>query len=109
RKRSRALNGRLNRWSFRKLQSTIEYKAKLAGLNIMLKLRARRACAQDAGLSPGGYRLMRCPECGLEGDRDKIAVLNLLQEYQRNVPASTVHGESLPMTRGGKNEERNAS
>ncbi|MGB9729706.1 MAG: IS200/IS605 family accessory protein TnpB-related protein [Thermoprotei archaeon] len=31
---SKALNGRLNGWSFLKLQSIIEYKAKLAGLNV---------------------------------------------------------------------------
>ncbi len=60
-------------------------------------------------LSPSGYRLMKCPKCWLEEDRDKIAVRNLLQEYQRNVPASTVHGETPPMKRGGKNEERNES
>ena len=50
------------------------------------------------GLSPSGYRLMRCPRCGLEEDRDKIAVLNLLQRYRIDVPASSVHGEGLPMT-----------
>jgi len=32
--RSKELNGRLNRWSFRKLQNIIEYKARLAGLNV---------------------------------------------------------------------------
>jgi len=33
-RRSKELNGRLNRWSFRKLQNIIEYKAKLVGLNV---------------------------------------------------------------------------
>jgi len=32
---SKELNGRLNRWSFRKLQEIMEYKAKLAGLNVV--------------------------------------------------------------------------
>ena len=31
---SKALNGRLSRWSFRKLQNIIDYKAKLASLNV---------------------------------------------------------------------------
>ena len=51
---------------------------------------------------PSGYRLMKCPRCGLEEDRDIVAVENLLQRIQINVPASTVHGESPPMKRGGK-------
>jgi len=29
-----AINRRLNRWSFRKLQEIIDYKAKLSGLNV---------------------------------------------------------------------------
>ncbi|MGC8936642.1 MAG: hypothetical protein ACP5KV_04675 [Candidatus Methanomethylicaceae archaeon] len=52
---------------------------------------------------------MKPPECGMEEDRDKIAVRDLLQEYQRDVPAPTVHPKSPPMKRGGKNEERNES
>ena len=38
---SKAINGRLNRWSFRKLQEIMEYKAKLAGLNVVYVERAR--------------------------------------------------------------------
>gem|GEM_PF-5128256 len=51
---------------------------------------------------PLGYRLMKCPRCGLEEDRDIVAVKNLLQRIQIDVPASTVHGESPPMKGGGK-------
>jgi len=45
---------------------------------------------------------MMCPTCGLEGDRDAIAVKNLLRKHQRDVGTSSVHPESPPMTRRGK-------
>jgi len=53
-------------------------------------------------LSPNGYRRMKCPECGLEEDRDIVAVKNLLERYQMDVGASPVHPKSPPMTGGGK-------
>jgi len=53
-------------------------------------------------LSPNGYRTVRCPKCGLEGDRDAVAVRNLLRRYRMNVGASSVHPESLPMKGGRK-------
>jgi putative transposase len=49
-RRSKAINGRLNRWSFRKLQEIIEYKAKLAGLNVTyVNARGLQACARYVG------------------------------------------------------------
>ena len=33
-------------------------------------------------LSPKGYRLLKCLICGLEEDRDVMAVKNLLRRYQ---------------------------
>jgi len=104
-RRSKALSGRLNRWGFRRLQHIIEYKAKLNGLSVVhVKAGGTSSlCPKCRGrLSPSGYRLMKCPRCGLEEDRDIVAVENLLQRIQINVPASTVHGESPPMKRGGK-------
>jgi putative transposase len=101
---SRAVNGRLHRWSFRKLQRIIEYKAKLAGLNVVY-VNARGTsslcpiCREK--LSPNGHRFMRCPSCGLEEDRDVIAVRNLLLKL-RDVGASSVHPEGPLMIRGGK-------
>jgi transposase len=43
---------------------------------------------------------MKCSECGLEEDRDVIAVKNLLRRYQMD--AASVHPEGPPMKRGGK-------
>jgi putative transposase len=46
----KAMNGRLNRWSFRRLQKIIEYKAKLAGMMVVyLTLRAPQAYARHVG------------------------------------------------------------
>jgi len=102
--RSKALNGRLNRWSFLKLQNIIDYKAKLAGFNVKYD-RAKGTsslCPTCRGkLSPNGHRLMRCPRCGMEEDRDIIAAKNLLHKHRTNVGASSVHSESPPTTRGG--------
>ena len=91
---SKALNGRLSRWSFRKLQNIIDYKAKLASLNVKYvdAKNTSSLCLICRGkLSPNEYRLMICPTCGLEEDRDVIAVKNILHKYQRDVGASSVH------------------
>ena len=104
-RRSKPINGRLNRWSFRKLQNIIEYKAKLAGLSLKyVNAKGTSSLCPICGgeLSPNGCRLMKCPSCGTEQDRDIIAVKNLLRRHQMDVGASPVHPESPPMKRGGK-------
>jgi putative transposase len=98
---SKAINGRLNRWSFRKLQEIMEYKAKLAGLNVTyVNARGTSSLCPICGgkLSLNGYRRLKCSRCELEEDRDIIAVKNLLKRYKMNVGASPVHPESPPMT-----------
>ncbi|ACB07602.1 RNA-guided endonuclease InsQ/TnpB family protein [Candidatus Korarchaeum cryptofilum] len=99
-KRSKELNGRLNRWSFRKLQRIVEYKAKLAGLNVVyVEARGTSSLCPICGerLSPNGHRRLKC-RCGLEEDRDVVAVKNLLRKYRMDVGASSVHPEGPPMT-----------
>jgi putative transposase len=84
-RKSRHIRGRLNRWSFRRLQFIIEYKAKLAGLNVVyVNPKGTSSTCPICGvrLSPNGHRLMRCPKCGLEEDRDVIAVRNLLRKLE---------------------------
>jgi putative transposase len=104
-KRIKAMNGRLNRWSFRRLQKIIEYKARLSGLMVFyLNAKNTSSLCPTCGekISPNGYRRMRCLSCGLEEDRDVIAVKNLLRRHQTDVGASTVHPENPPMKGGGK-------
>lgn len=109
-KYSKELNGRLHRWSFRRLQSVIEYKAKMKGINVVyVNPRGTSTmcpvCRVKLTRSPSGYRLMKCRNCGLEEDRDVVAVRNLLLlNYQRDVPSSSVQGESSPMTPSARRE-----
>jgi putative transposase len=104
-KRIKAMNGRLNRWSFRRLQNIIEYKARLSGLTVVyLNAKNTSSLCPTCGdkISPNGYRMMRCLSCELEEDRDVIAVKNLLRRHQTDVGASPVHPENPPMKGGGK-------
>ncbi|MEM3562919.1 MAG: hypothetical protein QXS27_06800 [Candidatus Jordarchaeaceae archaeon] len=51
--------------------------------------------------------MMGCPKCGMEEDRDVIAVRNLLLKYnntQIDVPASSVLGRTPPHEMGGKTQ-----
>jgi len=73
----KAINGRLNRWSFRKFQSIVDYEVKLTGLNVRYIDAGGTSslCSTRGGkLSPNGYRRTKRHTCRLEEDRDKIAV-----------------------------------
>ena len=101
----RRMNRRLHSWNFRRLQLYIEYKAKLNGLPVVyVNPRGTSSLCPTCGekLSPNGYRRLRCSRCGLEEDRDIIAVRNLLRRYQIDVGSSPVHPKSPPMKGGGK-------
>ena len=83
-KGSKELNGRLRRWSYRKFQQILEYQAKLHGLNVKYINPAYTsiqcpACGNK--LTPSKHRIRKCTKCGLEEDRDVIAVKNLVKRY----------------------------
>jgi len=71
---------RLHLWAYKKLLETIEFKAKIEGIPIV-KVNPRRTSSKcpicQSKLKSNGYRRLRCPSCGFEGDRDYIAALNL--------------------------------
>ena len=98
-RRGRELNGRLHRWSFRQLQAIIEYKAKLRGLRVAYvnpKGTSSLCPSCGAKLSPNGYRLLRCPNCGLEADRDVIGAWNLAQRYVGSFRSPRKPGHEAP-------------
>jgi len=85
---SRELNGRLHRWSYGRFQQILEYQAKLHGINVKCvdprnTSRTCPVCGSKLSLNPNRCRLMRCKRCGLEEDRDVIAVKNLTHRYYK--------------------------
>ncbi|ALM74071.1 RNA-guided endonuclease InsQ/TnpB family protein [Thermococcus barophilus] len=105
---SAEMNGRLHRWSFRKLQSIIEYKAKLKGVRVVFVNPAFTSslCPVCGGkLSPNGHRVLSC-KCGFEADRDVVGSWNIRLRALKmwGVP---VPPESQPMKTGGWKVSRN--
>ncbi|ACS90787.1 MAG: IS200/IS605 family element transposase accessory protein TnpB [Thermococcus sp.] len=105
---SAEMNGRLHRWSFRKLQSIIEYKAKLKGVEVVFVDPAYTSslcpvCGEK--LSPNGHRVLKCLNCGFEADRDVVGSWNVrlraLKMWGVSVPP-----ESPPMKMGGGKASR---
>jgi len=83
---SKELNGRIHRWSYRRFQQILEYQAKLCGLHVKYidprnTSRTCPVCGSELKESSNGRRLMRCQKCGLEEDRDVVAVRNLTRRY----------------------------
>ena len=83
---SRELNGRIHRWSYKRFQQILEYQARLRGLNVKYVNPAYTSslclvCGGELDLSSNGHRLMKCQRCGLEEDRDVIAVKNLVKRH----------------------------
>jgi len=83
---SKELNGRIHRWSYNRFQKILEYQAKLCGLHVKYvnprgTSKTCPICGDELEESSNGRRLMKCRRCGLEEDRDVIAVKNLVKRY----------------------------
>jgi putative transposase len=83
---SRELNGRIHRWGYRRFQRILEYQAKLCGLHVKYidprnTSRICPVCGGELEESSNRRRFMKCQKCGLEEDRDAIAVRNLIRRY----------------------------
>ncbi|RLE29134.1 transposase [Candidatus Acetothermia bacterium] len=101
---SKELNGRLHRWSFRKFQQILEYKAKLNGIEVIYVNPHKTSslcpiCGRK--LSPNGHRLLKCG-CGLIADRDVVGSWNIRLRSLKIDVGSSVPPESQPMSGGWK-------
>jgi len=78
---TKSLKRRLNTWSFRKLQSFIEYKAKWEGVPVSYvdpRYTSRKCPVCDCKVESKG-QLTECKNCGLKLNRHLLASLNILK------------------------------
>lgn len=79
---SKRLNKRVHSMPYHKLQTYIEYKALLEGIEVryLTKKETRntsKTCHRCGYVAQVKGRLFRCPECGMEYDRDLNACINI--------------------------------
>jgi len=96
--KSKKLNRRFHSLPFRKLQKIIEYKALLAGINVIylekkLVKNTSKTCHRCGHVvrSLRG-RIFKCPKCGMEYDRDLNSCINIA----RRVMSSAGWGSCEP-------------
>jgi len=81
-KRSKKLNRRFHSLPFRKLQTIIEYKALLEGIEVRYLTKEEtgntsRTCHRCGYVTQVKGRIFKCPKCGMEYDRDLNACINI--------------------------------
>jgi len=81
-KKSKKLNKRFHSLPFRKLQTYVEYKALLEGIEVRCLTKKEtgntsKTCHRCGHVAQVKGRLFRCPECGMEYDRDLNACINI--------------------------------
>jgi len=84
---SAKLNRRLHTWSFRKIQTYIEYKANLEGIPVVYVIpkNSSKTCYRCGHVARNGGREFRCPECGLKYNRDLNAAINIAHALMRRM------------------------
>ena len=81
-KGSKKLNRRFHSTPFRKLQTIIEYKALLEGIEVRYLTKEEtkntsRTCHRCGHVARVKGRVFKCPKCGMEYDRDLNACINI--------------------------------
>jgi len=89
-KKSKKLNKRFHSLPFRKLQTIIEYKALLEGIEVryLTKKETRntsKTCHRCGHVAQVKGRLFRCTKCGMEYDRDLNACINIAHALTRRM------------------------
>lgn len=79
-RKSRKNNHSLHSWSFYRLAHYIEYKAKIAGIDVVYVNPAytSQTCPHCGHRHHANDRTYICPSCGYRGHRDRIGAVNIL-------------------------------
>ena len=80
RSKSRKYNRSLSSWSFYRLASYIEYKARLAGIEVQYidPAYTSQICPHCGCIHKAEGRNYICPHCGYRGHRDRVGAVNIL-------------------------------
>jgi len=89
-KKSKKLNRRFHSLPFRKLQTYIEYKALLEGIDVMYlsekeTKNTSKTCHRCGYVTRIKGRIFKCPKCGMEYDRDLNASINIARRVMSSV------------------------
>ena len=113
-KKSKELNRRFHSLPFRKLQTIIEYKANLEGINVIYLTREQtrntsNTCHRCGHVAQTNGREFRCPKCGLVYNRDLNAAVNIAHVLTRGMGWGSreppeLPGEALTRSQGGTGE-----
>ena len=118
-KKSKKLNRRFHSLPFRKLQTYIEYKALLEGIEVkyLTKKETRntsKECHRCGHVAQVKGRIFKCPNCGMEYDRDLNACINIAHRVMSSMgwrsceplePADVSEGEK-PRANAGSHLNR---
>ncbi|MEM4665581.1 MAG: RNA-guided endonuclease TnpB family protein [Sulfolobales archaeon] len=110
--RSNSFNKKLSLWFYRRIQFTIEYEALERDLAVRYVNPGKTSstCPRcGSRLEDSGSRVLRCGRCGLTGDRDVIACINLFYRYSRcgglGVPLNAPKPDENPSGMRGNEDE----
>ena len=89
-KKSRKLNKRFHSLPFRKLQTIIEYKANLEGIEVKYLTKketknSTKTCHRCGYVTQVKGRIFKCPSCGMEYNRDLNACVNIACALMRRM------------------------
>jgi len=89
-KKSKKLNKRFHSLPFRKLQTIIEYKALLEGIDVRYLTKKEtkntsKTCHRCGHVAQVRGREFRCPHCGLVYNRDLNACINIAHALTRGM------------------------
>ena len=112
-KKSKKLNKRFHSLPFRKLQTYIEYKANLEGIEVKYLSKKEtgntsKICHRCGYVAQVKGRIFKCPSCGIEYNRDLNAAINIAHALTRRMGWGSCEPPEPADVTGGVKPQPNA-